>query len=101
MQTADAISYNDSEDEETGGTITITMRYADGKLFVENEYTMDTPFITEYWENQPDGQYELFITQGGIRNREIPRNEKNRLISFISEYYYEIQNFDGLIWLFR
>ena len=84
------------ENTESGGVVSITMRYDDGRLWVENEYTMSRPYFSDYWEKKPDGQYELFITQGGIRNQDIPRDEKKRLINFLAEYY-EIHDFNGVV----
>jgi len=39
----------------------------------------DAPYTSDYWQSMPTGEYTLYATQGGIRNREIPKAEKAAL----------------------
>jgi hypothetical protein len=36
-------------------------------------------YSTSYWQSLPDGEYTLCVSQGGVRNKEIPRLEKVNL----------------------
>ncbi len=36
-------------------------------------------YSSSYWQSLPDGEYTLYVSQGGVRNREIPRHEKDCL----------------------
>jgi hypothetical protein len=41
------------------------------------------PYSTDYWQTQPSGRYMINIMQGGIRNRELPRVEKDSIKHFL------------------
>lgn len=43
----------------------------------------DAPYTSDYWQSMPTGEYTLYATQGGIRNREIPKAEKQALSRII------------------
>lgn len=36
-------------------------------------------YLSSYWQSLPDGEYTLCVSQGGVRNKEIPRHEKDGL----------------------
>lgn len=82
--------------EITGTIVTVTQRI-NGILVAQPPVTRDTGYTSDYWKNQPDGETELYIGQGGIYNR-IPREEKNRLLDFIS-FHFENKNqaFNGIV----
>jgi hypothetical protein len=40
-------------------------------------------YISNYWKSQPDGEYILYLNQGGISNRDIPHVEKRNLKNFL------------------
>lgn len=42
-----------------------------------------------FWRSLPDGGYTLYVTQGGIRNRDIPRLEKDCLKGIFSRAFGE------------
>lgn len=65
--------------EEVSQTVvTVMERKGDGKLVIAQQWGKKL-YSSEFWASQPDGEYQLFMTQGGIRNREIPREEKEAL----------------------
>lgn len=46
-------------------------------------------YVSEYWQTLPDGEYTLYVTQGGVRNRDIPRLEKDCLKGIFSRAFGE------------
>lgn len=46
-------------------------------------------YLSTYWQTLPDGEYTLYVSQGGIRNREIPRDEKDRLKDVLNSAFGE------------
>ena len=66
-----------------GTLVTVVRKQIDGKLAVSKQELRRKAYASKYWSSQPDGEYELYVTQGGIRNREIPRGEKESLVHFL------------------
>jgi hypothetical protein len=52
-------------------------------------------YTSDYWQSIADGIYSLHVSQGGIRNREIPRQEKDNLKCIFKNTFGE--NFTGEI----
>lgn len=80
----------------SGTVVTVTHR-VDGKLVVRDAFTLDREYTSGYWESQPDGEYELIMNQGGIFNRNIPREEKVKLVNFLSHHFDNKHPFAGLV----
>ncbi|BCS53900.1 hypothetical protein GSVR_22080 [Geobacter sp. SVR] len=67
----------------TGTLVTIAQQQSDGKLTIIRQDVRANSYESGYWKTKSDGEYELYVTQGGIRNREIPREEKEGLVRFL------------------
>lgn len=85
------------ENTDVHGTVIVTTQKVDGKTVILNQIIRNIGYNSDYWANQPDGEYEIYINQGGVRNREIPKNEKTRFIGFITPYLKDSNTFVGIV----
>lgn len=78
-----------AQDSNIEGTIvTVLRRQTNGTLALTHNGEKSYPYRTEFWRSQPNGEYDLYVTQGGIRNRQVPRDEKKSLRDVIRRYTY-------------
>lgn len=78
-----------------GAFFTVTKKQDDGLFCIAEQYVRTEPYSSEYWKSQPDGDYLIYMTQGGIRNREIPRDEKKELYYYLRHHLEHHAKADG------
>lgn len=81
----------------TGTIVVITKRQDNGELYIQDQVSRNRAYTSDYWKNQPNGEHPLYMTQGGIRHRTMPREEKDHLLDFISHHFDEGIAFSGWI----
>lgn len=67
--------------------VTVVTKGENGRVVVIDQGLKYRVYTSEYWGAKPDGEYELYVNQGGIRNRDVPRNEKDALVRFLRIHF--------------
>lgn len=82
-------------DDIKGTSVTVVSKDSNGKQVIVELGVKHRVYSSDYWKNQKNGEYLIYMTQGGIRNRDIPKDEKKDLLNFLSRHLCISEDIDA------
>ncbi|MFZ4859671.1 MAG: hypothetical protein ACOYL3_25135 [Desulfuromonadaceae bacterium] len=85
---------------EIGPVLVMTELQPDGNYVTISQTAMKNKYTSDFFASKPDGEFTLFINQGGIANRDFPKDEKLQFKRSCCRIGEGMQDFRGYARLF-